>query len=287
MENVIEEEPDQRLITKRYTEEALKFIEANKEDPFFLYMAHTMPHWPQYSSEQFAGKLQNGKWGDAVEEIDWSTGQILNKLKELGIDNDTLVIFTSDNGGATRHSASNIPLKGGKGSTWDGGHRVYFVARWSGNVPVGTASDEVTISVDIMPTFAALAGGSMPSDRLIDGKNISPLLLSEKPEPTPHLAYYYYFMSHLNAVRSGRWKLHVARMSGRYPSFQPNPITELYDLQADIGETRNVAAENPRSVVRLKALAEVARVDLGDGKRAGANVRPAGLVEQAVTLTSN
>ncbi len=287
MENVIEEEPDQRLITKRYTEEALKFIEANKEDPFFLYMAHTMPHWPQYSSEQFAGKSQNGKWGDAVEEIDWSTGQILNKLKELGIDNDTLVIFTSDNGGATRHSASNIPLKGGKGSTWDGGHRVYFVARWPGNVPVGTASDEVTISVDIMPTFAALAGGSMPSDRLIDGKNINPLLLSEKPEPTPHLAYYYYFMSRLNAVRSGRWKLHVARMSDRYPSFQPNPITELYDLQADIGETRNVAAENPRSVVRLKALAEVARVDLGDGKRAGANVRPAGLVEQAVTLTSN
>ena len=287
MEDVIEEEPDQRLITKRYTEEALRFIEESKDSPFFLYLAHTMPHWPQYSSEKFAGRSRNGKWGDTVEEIDWSTGQIFAKLEQLGIDRSTLVVFTSDNGGATRHGASNAPLRGGKGTTWEGGHRVCFLARWPGHVPAGTASDELAISVDILPTFAAMAGAEVPVDRVIDGKDIGPLLLSEKPGPTPHLAYYYYFMTHLNAVRSGRWKLHVARMGGRYPDYEPNPILELYDLSSDVGETRNVANAFPQVVDRLKALAEVARADLGDGKRAGNNVRPPGLIKQAVTLTSN
>lgn len=286
-ERVLEEEPDQRLITKRYTEEALSFIEANREGPFFLFLAHTMPHWPQYSSERFAGKSGNGAWGDAVEEIDWSTGQIMAKLEELGIDENTLVIFTSDNGGATRHGASNGPLQGGKGTTWEGGHRVCFVARWPGRIPAGTASDELAISVDILPTFAALADGSVPTDRVIDGKDIRPLLFSEAPEPTPHVAYFYYFMTHLNAVRSGRWKLHVARMGGRYPDYEPNPLTELYDLHTDIGETRDVSAKYPQVVARLRALAEVARADLGDGKRTGRNVRPAGWVERAKTLTLN
>ena len=287
MEKVIEEEPDQRLITQRYTEEALKFIEKNRDGPFFLYLAHTMPHWPQYSSERFAGKSMNGKWGDTVEEIDWSTGEILDKLDELDIDEETLVIFTSDNGGATRHGASNAPLRGGKGTTWEGGHRVCFLARWPGSVPAGTASDELGISLDILPTFAAIAGAEVPGDRVIDGKDISGLLLSEEPRPTPHLAYYYYFMTHLNAVRSGRWKLHVARMGGRYPDYEPNPVLELYDLSSDIGETRNVADAFPGVVRQLQALAQVAREDLGDGKRAGSNVRPPGLVQRAATLTSN
>ena len=286
-EDVIEEEPDQRLITKRYTEEALKFIEDNKEGPFFLYLPHTMPHWPQYSSEKFAGKSQNGPWGDAVEEIDWSTGRILAKLDELGIDDNTMVVFTSDNGGAMQHGASNAPLRGGKGTTWEGGHRVCFVVRWPGRVPAGTATDELAISVDILPTFAALAGADVPSDRVIDGKDIRPMLLSDKPEPTPHVAYYYYFMSHLNGVRSGRWKLHVARKGGRYPDYESNPILELYDLHTDIGETRNVAAEFPQVVERLQVLAELARADLGDGKRAGKNQRPPGIVDESVTLTSN
>ncbi len=286
-EEVIEEEPDQRLITKRYTEEALRFIEDNKDGPFFLYLAHTMPHWPQYSSEQFAGKSKNGAWGDAVEEIDWSTGQLLAKLVQLGIDDNTMVVFTSDNGGATRHGASNAPLRGGKGTTWEGGHRVCFVARWPGRVPAGTAIDELAISVDLLPTFAALAGAELPPDRVIDGKDVRSLLLDEDPAPTPHLAYYYYFMTHLNGVRSGRWKLHVARLGGRYPDYEPNPVLELYDLHADIGESRNVAEQYPQVVERLKALAEAARVDLGDGKRAGQNVRPPGMVKLAATLTSN
>ncbi len=287
MEEVIEDEPDQRYVTKRYTEEALDFIERSRDGPFFLYLAHTMPHWPQYASEEFAGKSRNGKWGDTVEEIDWSTGQILEKLEELGIDERTLVVFTSDNGGATRHGASNAPLRGGKGTTWEGGHRVCFLARWPGRIPAGTASDEMAISFDLLPTFAALASAEMPRDRIIDGKDIRQLLLSEDSVPTPHVTYYYYFMTHLNAVRSGRWKLHVARMGGRYPDYEPNPVLELYDLISDIGESKNVASANPQVVERLKALADVARSDLGDGKRAGTNVRPPGLVPQAVTLTSN
>lgn len=287
MEEVIEEEPDQRLITQRYTAEALRFLEDSKDGPFFLYLAHTMPHWPQYSSERFAGKSKNGKWGDAVEEIDWSTGQILAKLKDLGIDEDTLVIFTSDNGGATRHGASNAPLRGGKGTTWEGGHRVCFLARWPGRVPAGSASDELAVSFDILPTFAALAGAQVPADRLIDGKDIRPLLLGGSAEPTPHIAYFYYYMTHLNAVRSGRWKLHVARQGGRAPDYEPNPVLELYDLHADIGESQNVADAYPQVVERLQALAELAREDLGDGKRPGSNVRPAGLADAAVGLTSN
>ena len=176
---VIEEEPDQRLITKRYTEEALKVIAKNKDSPFFLYLPHTMPHWPQYSSEAFAGKSKNGKWGDTVEEIDWSTGQILEALEDHGIDDNTLVVFMSDNGGAVRHGAKNTPLRDGKGSTWEGGHRVPFVARWPGKVPAGTKTPELATSMDLYATFAKLAGGDVPGDRVVDGRDISDLLLGE------------------------------------------------------------------------------------------------------------
>ena len=154
-------------------------------------------------------------------------------------------------------------------------------------MPAGTVSNALAVSTDILPTFAALAGASPPADRVIDGKDIRPLLFGAEREPTPHLAYYYYFMSHLNAVRSGRWKLHVARMGGRYPDYEPNPVSELYDLHADIGETTNVAERYPQVVERLRALAAWARADLGDGKKQGKNVRPAGLAAQAVTLTAN
>ncbi len=284
-EKVVEEEPDQRLITQRYTKEALAFISANKKGPFFLYLAHTMPHWPQYSSARFAGKSKNGKWGDAVEEIDWSTGEILRKLAELGLDDETLVIFTSDNGGAVQHGASNAPLRGGKGTTWEGGHRVCFLARWPGRIPAGSVSDELALSVDVLPTLAGLAGASTPQDRVLDGKDVLGLLTGDAP--TPHLAYYYFYMRDLCAVRSGRWKLHVQRVTRRRGSRDVAAVTELYDLHGDIGETTNVAAENPQVVERLRVLAEWAREDLGDGDQAGRKVRPAGFAEQAVTLTSN
>jgi arylsulfatase A len=280
-EQVIESEPDQRYITQRYTEEAVKFIEANKDGPFFLYLPHTMPHWPQYASEKFAGKSNNGKWGDTVEEIDWSTGVILDKLKQLGIDEKTLVIFTSDNGGAMQHGSHNEPLKGGKGSTFEGGQRVCNVMRWPGKIPAGRSCDELLTSMDILPTFAGLAGTSSPDDRIIDGKDVSDILLDKPGATSPHEAFYYYFKDQLECVRSGKWKLRVAQVRGGENAKLP----QLYDLEADIGETTDVSDQHPDIVARLQKLADAARADLGDGDKPGANQRPAGHVDDARGLT--
>ena len=280
-EEVIESEPDQRLITQRYTTEALKFIEANQDQPFFLYLPHTMPHWPQYASEKFAGKSKNGKWGDAVEEIDWSTGVILDKLKELKIDDRTLVVFTSDNGGAMHHGAKNEPLKGGKGSTFEGGQRVCNVMRWPENIPAGRTCDEMLLSMDLLPTFAKLAGAQAPKDRIIDGKDVSDILVNKPDAVSPHEAFYYYFRDRLECVRSGKWKLRVAQTRGAKNAKFP----QLYDLEADIGETTNVADDHPEVVARLTKLADAARLDLGDGKTAGKNQREAGWVDNPQALT--
>ena len=285
-ETVVELEPDQRYLTQRYTEKALEFIEANRDQPFFLYLPHSMPHWPQYSTNRFTEQSKNGAWGDSVEEIDWSTGEILKRLKELGIDDDTLVIFTSDNGGALHHGAVNTPLRGGKGTTWEGGHRVCCVARWPGKIAANSSSDQVAVTFDLLPTFATLAGQELPQDRRIDGKDISGLLTGDT-ETSPHERFYYYFRDHLNAVRSGPWKLYVRHRPRRNNDGKlANP--ELYHLHDDIGETKNVAAENPKVVARLMSYLDEMREDLGDGTRAeGANVRPAGFVEDARTLTQN
>ena len=213
-ETVIEMEPNQRFITRRYTEEAISFIDQNKEKPFFLYLPHSMPHWPQYSSKGFSEKSANKAWGDAVEEIDWSTGEILARLKHHDIDENTLVIFTSDNGGATHHGAVNTPLRGGKGTTWEGGQRVCCVARWPRKIKANCSSDALAVTFDLLPTFAKLAGGSPPKDRKIDGKDIAPILLNQFDE-SPHDNFYYYFRGNLNAVRHQNWKLFVRRRPGR------------------------------------------------------------------------
>jgi arylsulfatase A len=282
-EKVIEEEPDQRLITQRYTKEAIAFIRRAKDKPFFLYLPHTMPHWPQYSSAAFHGKSKNGKWGDTVEEIDWSTGEILKTLKELGLDQKTLVIFTSDNGGATQHGAKNFPLRGGKGSTWEGGHRVCCVMRWPGQIPAGTSTDELTVTLDLLPTLARLAGTTAPADRIIDGKNIWPLMSGTPNAKTPHAAYYYYFRGTLHAVRSGDWKLFVKTRAGR----GSKQILQLYNLATDIGETKNVAKENPKVIDRLMKHIESARQDLGDApQHPGTNCRQPGHAPNAKTLTT-
>ncbi len=291
-EKVIEQEPDQRYLTKRYTQEAIKFINksAASNRPFFLYLPHTMPHWPQYASEQFAGKSKNGKWGDTVEEIDWSTGQILKSLKDAGVDGNTVVVFMSDNGGATRHGASNAPLRGAKGSTWEGGQRVPMIVRWPGKVPAGRSVDAMATSMDLLPTFAKLAGTSAPTDRIIDGKDIRPLLLGDEGAASPHEAFFYYYRGRLQAVRSGQWKLHIARrdpIRRQRGKFRDVPA-QLYDLESDIGESKNVAAEHPQVVKRLMAHVERARADLGDDavNRKGAGVRERGFVKDAKTLTS-
>ena len=285
---VIEMEPDQRYIRQRYTEEALNFIETNKENPFFLYLPHSMPHWPQYATANFANKSANKAWGDAVEEIDWSTGQIFAKLKDLGIDDDTLVIFTSDNGGATHHGAVNKPLRGGKGTTWEGGQRVCFVARWPGKIPAGTENDALAITVDVLPTLAKLAGAEVDgklNGKTIDGKDMAPLLMGES-KTSAHEAFYYYFRGNLNAVRQGKWKFFEKHkpQNGK-PLLLEKP--ELYDLESDIGESKNVADAHPEVVAKMKTLLDKMRADLGDDgvKKSGANCRPAGHVDNPKTLT--
>jgi len=280
---VIETEPDQRLITRRYTAEAVRFLEEHAGQPFFLYLPHTMPHWPQYASPEFSGRSANGAWGDTVEEIDWSTGVLLDALRRLGIDRKTLVLFTSDNGGAINHGASNAPLSGGKGSTMEGGQRVCLVARWPGTVPAGTTCDAITSTIDILPTFARLAGAPLPDDRTIDGKDIGPLLRGDEGARSPHEAFFYYFQGDLQAVRSGPWKLFLERRIRK----ESAPVA-LYHLENDIGETTDVSADYPEIVAKLEKLADGARADMGDAFTgvAGSGNRPPGVVEDPLPLTT-
>ncbi len=288
-EEVVETEPDQTQLTPRYTAEAVEFITAQKDKPFFLYLPHTFPHNPIHASQRFAGKSANGKFGDSVEEIDWSTGEILRTIKKLGIDRQTLVIFTSDNGAASRWGGSNAPLRGFKGSTWEGGMREPCIMRWPGKIPAGVVCRELTVTLDLMPTLAKLAGGSAPTDRIIDGKDIWPLMSGRQGAKSPHEAFFYYHLANLQAVRWGKWKLHLARKQPvRGKRGQTRQVApQLYDLQSDIGEQNNVASQHPDVIRRIEALAEACRQDLGHGTRPGKNCRPPGHVENAKTLTSN
>ena len=283
-EKVIEAPVDRSQLTRRYTEECLRFIRSHRERPFFLLLAHAMPGSTRrpFSSERFRGQSAGGPWGDAVEEIDWSTGEILAALKELGLERETLVIWTSDNGAPRRSptQGSNRPLRGWGYTTAEGGMRVPCVVRWPGRVPAGTSSDEVATTLDVLPTFARLAGAALPEGRRIDGKDIGALLLGEEGARSPHRAFYYYHLAQLQAVRSGEWKLYLplerklSGLRGAARRFE----AELYDLRADVGETVNLAARQPAVVERLMRLAEEAREDLGDLGREGKGQRPRGTV---------
>ncbi|GAB6164484.1 sulfatase [Thermostilla marina] len=288
---------DMNQLTTWYTERAVSFIERNKDRPFFFYLAHNMPHVPLGVSEKFAGKTERGKYGDVIEEIDWSVGQILATLKKHGLDDNTLVIFTSDNGpwlSYGNHAGSAKPLREGKGTTFEGGVREPCIMRWPGKIPAGTVCDELAATIDILPTMAYLIGGELPQNRIIDGKNIWPLMAGEPGAKTPHEAYYYYWGRHLQAIRSGKWKLHFPHKyrsmeQGGTPGKdgQPGPYVQaeiglsLFDLEADVGERHNVADAHPEVVARLQKLAEKARADLGDSatKQAGSGVREPGRYE--------
>lgn len=263
-EKVVEYPADQTTLSKRYTEEAVRFIAANKEKPFFLYLPHTMPHIPLFASEQFKGKSKRGLYGDTIEEIDWSVGEILKVLKTHGLDENTLVIFTSDNGPWKLNGGrggSAFPLRGYKFSTYEGGMRVPCIMRWPGRIPAGTTSDEIAATIDLLPTFAKLAGTSAPSDRVIDGKDILPLLTAAADDAkSPHEAYFYCKGKNIQAVRRGKWKL---RVEGK------NKI-ELFDLTADISETTNLAKKEPATVAALRKLMQEFDANLK------ANDRPAG-----------
>ncbi|MDQ3623343.1 MAG: sulfatase-like hydrolase/transferase, partial [Verrucomicrobiota bacterium] len=257
-------------LVARYTDEAVKFISTHKDRPFFLYLPHSAVHFPIYPGKAFQGKSRNGIYGDWVEEVDWS-GRVLDTLRELKLSDKTLVLFTSDNGGTSR--GVNAPLRGNKGSTWEGGMREPTIAWWPGKIPAGTETNQVTGMMDILPTFVKLAGGKVPEDRKIDGGDIWPLLAGEPSAKSPHEVCYYFRGLTLEAVRSGPWKLHLSR-------------AELYHLDRDIGESANVAAGNPEVVQRLTALAQQTSDDLGmDG--VGPGCRPLGRVSEARPLISH
>ncbi len=306
-DQVIEQQPDQAALTERYVDEAVRFIQASAGEPFFLYLAHMYVHLPIYVQERFARQSANGPYGAAVEAIDWATDVIVGELDRLGLAQDTIVIFTSDNGSLGRGGGSNLPLRGTKGTTWEGGMRVPCIVRWPGRIAAGRVTSEVATSMDLFPTLAALCGATMPGDRTIDGRDISALWF-DADAPSPHEAFFYYLQDDLDAVRCGRWKLRFwerrqftlddvadAMRDGSWPPDPTSlrrPVRQLHDLCADPGETTDVydlvAAEDPDVIAVLDRHAERARSSIGDAStgRVGADVRPPGRVEHPQRLTT-
>ncbi len=241
---VIEWEPDQRLLTRRYTEAAVAFIEEHRDQPFFVYLPHTMPHVPLYASEEFFGGSARGLYGDVIEEIDWSVGELMAALERNGLAEDTLLLFTSDNGPWLSYGlrgGSAGPLRGGKGGTWEGGHRVPCVLRYPAMVPPGSVSQEVVTTMDLLPTIAGLAGVELPAGYAVDGDDVAGVLAGGAlAEERPYL--YYTPRGELAGVRRGQWKLLLG----------PG---ELFDLEQDVGETKDRAQEFPELVAELRQLA--------------------------------
>jgi arylsulfatase A-like enzyme len=266
-------------LTERYVDECVAFIREHRNGPFFLYLAHMYVHLPLYVPWRFMKETANGPYGGAVACVDWSVGVLMHTLRRLGLDENTLVIFTSDNGSRGDRGGSNRPLRGGKFTTWEGGLRLPCIMRWPGVIPAGTTCSELAASMDFLPTLAALAGAEPPGDRVIDGRDISPLLRGEPGARSPHDAFFYYLKDDLEAVRSGPWKLHLSRNGA--------PVRELYHLGDDIGEQRNIAADHPEVVRMLEAKASAMRDDLGDAATGapGWNCRPPGRVENPEPLT--
>ena len=290
-EEVIEQQPDQASLTGRYVAESLDFLRtcAAAEAPFFLYLAHLYVHLPIYATPERLAASRNGAYGAAVESIDWATGVLMDALADLGLDESTIVILTSDNGSLGDVTppwghmgpvgGSNAPLRGTKGTTYEGGLRVPAIVRWPGAVPAGRVSDALLSAMDLYPTLAGLCGATVPADRTIDGIDVAAVLLDDRAtSPREDLAYYR--GNDLEAVRDQRFKLHVAR--------DGHAIAELFDLQADVGETTDVAAEHPDVVARLEQLAQRFREALGDERLGivGTEVRPAGRVPDPRPLTT-
>ena len=279
-EAVIQGQPDQRNIIERYVEQSVRFMRDHRDEPFFLYLAHMQVHLPLYAPQRFVEASKNGRFGACVEAIDWSTDVLMRELATLGLEANTIVIFTSDNGGRASEGGSNAPLRGTKFSCWEGGHRVPCIIRWSGRIPAGSTSAEIVSSIDFLPTLAVLAGATdlVPTDRIIDGLDQS-AMLTGRSKAGARDTFFYYICNTLCAVRRGRWKLWVHR--GK------EPVRELYDLVDDVGESTNVVDAHPQVVAELSALIEACRTDLGDDVTgaAGANVRPIGTVANPVPLT--
>jgi arylsulfatase A-like enzyme len=295
-ETVIEAPPALNELTARYTDEAVQYITANRNHPFFLYLAHAAIHVPISPGKEFEGKSANGRLGDWIEETDWSVGRVLDTLKALKLDANTVVLFTSDNGGwreQGKDGGDNGPLRGGKRSTYEGGLREPALVWWPGKVPAGAVSDAITSEMDILPTFVKLAGGSVPADRKIDGLDLWPLLSGTTKESPRKTLFYYRDVrgqGKIEAVRSGVWKLSVAPQAEGWVDLSPEILSapykpRLFNLDQDIGETTDVAAQHPEVVRELQADVAEMEGDLGKGIQLGPGVRPPGFVKNPKFLT--
>jgi len=290
-ETVIEPNADQKTLTEQFTEEAVKFVRAKRDQPFFLYLAYSAPHIPLHLPDRLRGKSARGLYGDVVEHLDSGVGEVLKALDETGLADQTLVVFTSDNGPDTRGTYDKrgqaFPLRAAKATTREGGVRVPCLMRWPGRIPGGLVCREIASAMDVLPTVAGIAGAHPPQDRIIDGKDILPLM-TKPGAPSPHDAFFYYYREKLEAVRSANWKLVFPRSEmadtpyeGKKGAAKPALLPEaLYDLAADVGETKDLIRQHPEVAQRLRALAERMRDDIGDSatNQKGKNRRPVGRV---------
>ena len=278
-ETVVQEQPDQRALTERYTAEACNFFEHHKDDPFFLYFAHMHVHVPIFVPKRFLENSDNGGYGAAVEEIDWSVGVIMDKLDQLGLRGNTLIIFTSDNGSrALGEGGSNNPCRGNKGKTWEGGMRVPCIMRWPEVMAAGQSNTELATAMDFFATLSHISGAQLPDDRVIDSKNIYPLKIDTSAKS--EMEYFgYYWLDELQAIRCGDWKLHLRR--------DQSEVKELYNLREDIGERNNLYSHYPDLIVEMEGKAQKLRQDIGDTAKGikGKNRRLKGTVENPDPLT--
>ena len=257
---------EQAKLTAQYTDKAIEFIKQHRGGPFFVYLPHSAVHFPHYPSLEFVGKSKGGLFGDWVQEVDANVGRLLDTLKQLELDKNTLVIFTSDNGGPTGQGANNYPLRGAKGSTYEGGIRVPLIAWWPGRVTADSQTAAITSMMDILPTLAGLAGAKLPADRKLDGVDVWPAM-SGASQSGPREVFHYFRGLELEAIRQGKWKLHLARQ-------------ELYDLESDIAEAKNLYSAQPDIVKSLSELAQSMDSDLGL-KGVGPGCRALGRVDKA------
>jgi arylsulfatase A-like enzyme len=286
---VIEAPADQTTLTRRYTEQVISFIENNQATPFFVYLPHTFPHLPLFASPDFHGKSANGRYGDAIEEIDWSTGQILDCLDRLELTENTLVIFTSDNGSNGRNGGSNQPLSGAKGSTMEGGMRVPMIARWPGRIAAGSTCRELATTMDLLPTFCSLTGAPLPPKKL-DGFDISGMLFGHEGVQSQYEALYYYRRRQLQAIRFGDWKYHLP-LKATHPNWTsanqtgPGRPGKLVNLTSDLQEKTDVTAANPDVIQRIGELIQNAERTLGNDDKPGSEQRDARTLKSSKPMT--
>jgi arylsulfatase A len=268
-DEVVEYPADQATLTQRYTVEAIKFIREHRADPFFVYLSHAMVHEPLAASDAFRGKSDGGLLGDAIEELDWSVGQIMQTLDELELDEQTLVIFTSDNGAAVGSSA---PWRGKKGTNFEGGVREPCIMHWTGRIPAGAICNEIAGNIDLLPTFAKLVDVELAENRVLDGRDITPLLFDPKSGPVRDTHLYFTANQTVAAIRQGDWKLFVANPQGRKNAAASDAV--LYNLASDPGEKNDVAAEHTEIVVKLKEEAARREAEIKEHRRPAGKLGP-------------